>query len=358
MKVVTVVGARPQFIKATSVSRELRRSATEILVHTGQHYDDNMSGVFFRELQIPKPNYHLGIGSASHGRQTGEMLAAIEEVLLTEGPDVVLVYGDTNTTLAGALAAAKLHIRIAHVESGLRSFNKRMPEEVNRLLTDHLADLLFCPTETAVHNLALEGISKGVHLVGDVMLGSLRECLPVAERTSTILSSLGLQSKTYILATVHRAENTDRKETLVQIIGALRDLVGGGQQVVLPIHPRTRDRLLMYAEIDADGITLINPVSYVVMIALEKNARVILTDSGGVQKEAYWFGIPCVTLREETEWVETLHGGWNVLVGTDPKEIVRATMAALVPPARLDLTAFGDENAAARLVKILLGDTL
>ncbi|MBI2883676.1 MAG: UDP-N-acetylglucosamine 2-epimerase (non-hydrolyzing) [Candidatus Methylomirabilis oxyfera] len=332
MKVVTVIGARPQFIKCAPVSRELRKMATEVLVHTGQHYDDTMSEVFFRELEIPRPDYNLGVGSGPHGVQTGETLKRIEEVLLEERPDHVVVYGDTNSTLAGALAAAKLHIPVAHVEAGLRSFNKRMPEEINRVMTDHISTLLFCPTETAVTNLTQEGMTQGVHLVGDVMYDALHSNLLLAERMSTILEKLGLRSKGYLLTTVHRAENTDQPENLSNIVNALIEIAESGQTVVFPVHPRTRKQLDALAGNGCAGLLMIDPVSYLDMVVLEKNAKAVLTDSGGVQKEVCWLGVPCVTLRDETEWVETLADGRNRLAGADTKRIYAAVCAALAAP--------------------------
>jgi|SRR5579864_74918 len=326
MKIATVIGARPQFIKAAPVSRALRSmdggsEVTEILIHTGQHYDANMSQVFFDELGLAAPDYNLGIGSGSHGWQTGQMLAAIEEVLLNEKPDCVLVYGDTNSTLAGALAAAKLHVPVAHVEAGLRSFNRRMPEELNRIVADQLSALLFAPTETAVSNLAVEGMTRGVHLVGDVMQDALAEHLVAAEDRSEILKQQKVSPNEYLLVTVHRAENTDSPERLMGICQALR-ILSINQRIVWPVHPRTR-RLLDPAMV-AGNISLIEPAGYLDMLMLEKSATAILTDSGGVQKEARWLQVPCVTLREETEWVETLDGGWNRLAGADPIKIVDA----------------------------------
>ena len=324
MKVVSVVGARPQFIKCAPVSCELRQVAQEVLVHTGQHYDDSMSGVFFRDLGLPEPDYHLAVGSGSHGHQTGEMLKKIEEVLLKEEPDVVLVYGDTNSTLAGALAAAKLHIPVAHVEAGLRSYNRKMPEEINRVLTDHLSALLLCPTETAVENLRREGVTKGVHLVGDVMYDALLDGVEIARRTSTILDRLVVEPQRYILATVHRAENTDQPQRLEGIVTALVGLAKAGHRVVFPVHPRTQKQLSLHSIELCEGVVQIDPVSYLDMVLLESMARLILTDSGGIQKEAYWLQVPCLTLRDETEWKETVQSGWNRLVGTDPHRILRA----------------------------------
>lgn len=324
MKVVSVVGARPQFIKCAPVSCELRKFAQDVLVHTGQHYDDSMSGVFFRELGLPEPNYHLAVGSGSHGHQTGEMLKKIEEVLLKEKPDVVLVYGDTNSTLAGALAAAKLHIPVAHVEAGLRSHNRKMPEEINRVMTDHLSSLLLCPTDTAVGNLRQEGVTNGVHLVGDVMYDALLDGVEIAKRTSKILNRLAVQPGQYILVTVHRAENTDDPQRLEGIITALIGLADAGHRVVFPVHPRTQKHLRGLSLDLHERVLQIDPVSYLDMLFLESVARVILTDSGGIQKEAYWLRVPCLTLREETEWKETVESGWNHLVGTDNHRILHA----------------------------------
>ncbi len=330
MKVVSVVGARPQFIKASVLSRELRKEHTEILVHTGQHYDENMSDVFFKELDIPEPEYNLGIGSGSHGQQTGAMLAAIEQVLLREKPDWTLVYGDTNSTLAGALAASKLNIKVAHVEAGLRSFNRRMPEEINRVLTDHIADLLFCPTQTAVDNLKSEGVVRGVHLVGDVMHEALLWAVERSKTTSTILSRLDLSPKSYRLATVHRSENTDDPDRLSGILQAFNRMPG---PLVWPVHPRTRKKL---AELDwqpAAQVRMIEPLGYLDMICLQSNAQQILTDSGGIQKEACWLGVPCITLRDETEWVETVQSGWNRLAGARPDSILLAASTDWAPPS-------------------------
>ena len=355
MKIISVVGARPQFIKAAPVSRELRKEHKEILVHTGQHYDYFMSAVFFDELGIPKPDYNLGVGSASHGRQTGEMLIRIEEVLLKERPDWVLVYGDTNSTLAGALAAAKpsfgklrTSIPVAHVEAGLRSFNREMPEEINRVLTDHVSDLLFCPTETAVRNLAREGITERVHNVGDVMYDAVLHNIGIAEQRSHILERLGIEPKAYLLATVHRPQNTDRAENLRSILSAFNAL---DEVIVLPAHPRTSEAIGRLGYPLRSHVKLIKPVSYLDMLVLEKHARLILTDSGGVQKEAYFFGVPCVTLRPETEWVETVEAGWNVVVGSERSLIVQKALNMQAPQA--ERGAFGDGRASNQIVHVL-----
>ncbi len=342
MKIATVVGARPQFVKAAMVSRAISESnrlpqgkhaIREILIHTGQHYDYEMSDVFFEQLALPKPAYQLGVGSGNHGWQTAEILKRAEEVLMREQPDAVVVYGDTNSTLAGALAAAKLNLPVAHVEAGLRSFNRRMPEEVNRVLTDHLSDLLFAPTITAVDNLEREGITQGVLLTGDVMHEAALEHLERASRSSTILAQLGLAPQTYALATVHRAENTDSSEKLQNIVQAFYE-IGELQPVIWPVHPRTR-RALVELEIprgQKNALQMIPAVPYGDMLVLEASARVILTDSGGVQKEARWFRVPCVTLRDETEWVETLEDGWNRLAGAKKEKIVQAHSEAIASP--------------------------
>lgn len=323
MKIASIVGARPQFIKCAPLSRELRKEHEEILIHTGQHYDQGMSDIFFEELNIPKPNYNLGIGSGNHGEQIGKMLIELEKVLLKEKPEMVLVYGDTNSTLAGALASSKLQIKVAHVEAGLRSFDRRMPEEINRVLTDHISNLLFCPTQTAVDNLVREGIREGVHLVGDVMMDALEYNKKIAEKKSRIIEKLGLKKGKYLVATVHRPSNTDSKENLINIIEALME---SGKIVVFPVHPRTEKYLREYGIYDkiSENIKLISPIGYLDMLKLMDGAEKILTDSGGIQKEAYMLKVPCITLRENTEWMETLEGGWNVLVGADKIKIVKA----------------------------------
>ncbi len=351
-KIVTIVGARPQFIKAAAVSRTLRRSFQEALVHTGQHYDDNMSRVFFDELEIPPPDYNLEIGSGAHGAQTGAMLAAIEEVLLKEKPSRVLVYGDTNSTLAGALAAVKLHIPVAHVEAGLRSFNRRMPEEINRVLTDHVADLLFCPSETAVANLEAEGVRTGVHLAGDVMHEALMHAAETARRKSNVLERMQLASGGYALATIHRAENTDDPVRLARLVDALGE-IARTRPVVFPVHPRTRRRLPALAP--GSGLRLVDPVGYLDMVRLETGAALILTDSGGIQKEAFWLRVPCVTLREETEWVETAQQGWNTLAGSDPAAILRAAAVPNRPAHWSD--PYRGCGSVARLVRVLVGSS-
>ena len=352
MKIVTIVGARPQFIKAAPVSREIRKKHTEILVHTGQHYDHNMSEVFFNELNIPKPDYNLEIGSSSHGKQTGEMLSKIEEILLKEKPDYVLVYGDTNSTLAGALAAVKLHIPVAHVEAGLRSFNRKMPEEINRVITDHVSKLLFAPTDTAVINLKNEGITEGIYNIGDVMYDATLYNLQIAEQKSTILEKLDLKGKEYLLATVHRAENTDNRENLENILKAFKQ---SDKTVIFPVHPRTVKKIndlgLGNLLKSADNIKTIEPVGYLDMIILEKNAHKIVTDSGGVQKEAYFMNIPCITMRTETEWVETVNSGWNTIVNTDIDKILYAVNEQNTPQNHPDF--YGDGKASSKIAEII-----
>jgi len=418
MKICTIIGARPQFIKAAAVSRAIAahnrqtsniepRTLNEVILHTGQHYDDGMSAVFFRELEIPEPKYNLAIGSGAHGVQTGQMLAAIEKVLIEEKPDWVLIYGDTNSTLAGALAAAKLHVPIAHVEAGLRSFNRRMPEEINRVVADQLSTLLFCPSQVAVDNLAAEGIGGNAMVrqahhdtydchpelvegrkiekdityqclktnplpltshpspltphvvnVGDVMADALQFA---AEKAATkaaaqydILDRFGLKPGGYLLATLHRAENTDDPDRLGAIINALSELASQ-EPVILPLHPRTKKILVdNYPSLltpSASRLTIIPPVGYFDIIALEKSARMLLTDSGGMQKEAYWLKVPCITLRDETEWVETVEAGWNVLTGADDKKIINAAQNFTPPQEHPPL--YGDGQAAEKILDVL-----
>lgn len=358
MKIVTVVGARPQFVKASVVSAALRKNCTEVLVHTGQHYDRNMSDVFFEELSIPKPAYNLGVGSGSHGHQTGEMLMKIEDVLLKEKPDVMLVYGDTNSTLAGALAASKLHIPVAHVEAGLRSYNMRMPEEQNRVLTDHISTWLFCPTQTAADNLKKEGITKGVSISGDVMLDSVLHFLKVAQNNpnkTAIFGQLQIQPKNYRLATLHRAETTDGGlDAIIRIFNAFEKLP---QLVVLPIHPRTRPLAEeAIAKCGFRNIQLIDPVGYLEMLLLTSNACQVMTDSGGLQKEAWFMKVPCITLRQETEWVETLNGNWNVLAKLTTEDIYEKAMHTVPDPAAREAKPFGDGNASEKIASALLND--
>ena len=384
LKILNIVGARPQFIKVSPILRAINKQnesnpetqIDEILVHTGQHYDKEMSKVFFDQLEIKEPEYNLGVGSESHGHQTGDMLKRIEEVLEDEKPDIVVVYGDTNSTLAGTLAAAKLNITVVHVEAGLRSYNRQMPEETNRVLTDHASDILFCPTETAVENLRKEGFTNIVNTgnliaddidtsseimsnlpvvinVGDVMYDASLQNVELAREKSDILEEHDLLTHEYALATVHRAENTDNPNKLSSIFEALRQIAKNKMSVILPIHPRTEKRIEKF-DIFTGEIDIISPVDYLDMIMLEDNASVILTDSGGIQKEAYFYKTPCITLREETEWVETVEMGWNKLVGADQQSIVNS----LILKDQLSIEAsnvqsFGKGNSAENMVEIL-----
>lgn len=351
MKVISIVGARPQFIKAAAVSRILRARFREILVHTGQHYDYAMSGIFFDGLELPPVDVNLAVGSGSHGSQTAAMLTGIENVLVAERPDCVLIYGDTNSTLAGALAASKLSIPVVHVEAGLRSFNRRMPEEINRVVADHLSSILLCPSSTAIENLRNEGIAAGVHLVGDVMLDVLQWARQrLAEQPSKILEQIGLSEGQYVLATVHRSENTDNRARLAAILSALGAL---HERVIFPAHPRTQKIISEGGYTIGTHVHLINPVGYLDMVTLTQAARLVLTDSGGLQKEAYWLGVPCVTMRDETEWVETVAAGWNVLTGASTNRIVEAARSFRRSDARPAL--YGDGRAAQKCVDLLLG---
>lgn len=353
MKLITIVGARPQFIKAAVVSHAFKRQKiNEKLIHTGQHFDTNMSDVFFDELDIPPPEHHLGIGGGTHGQNTGRMIEAIEGVLFDVRPDWVLVYGDTDSTLAGALAAVKLHIPVAHVEAGLRSFNRRMPEEVNRVLTDHTASLLFAPTETAVRHLAYEGISgASVQLVGDVMYDAALFYGDKAERASAILTSLQLTPKSYALATIHRAENTDNPQRLAAILDGFSQF---GSDIVLPLHPRTRGRLATLGLALPGNVRIIDPVGYLDMVMLEKNAALIATDSGGVQKEAFFYRVPCVTLRDETEWSELVTGGWNRLAPPISASDISTAMKEALGSNGREIHPYGDGNAASLIANSLL----
>ncbi|HEX8746001.1 MAG TPA: UDP-N-acetylglucosamine 2-epimerase (non-hydrolyzing) [Pyrinomonadaceae bacterium] len=373
MRVLTVVGARPQFIKAAPVSRALGRAGIEeVLVHTGQHYDRGMSQIFFEEMGIREPDINLEVGSGLHGWQTGQIMVRLEKVLQEEKPDWVLVYGDTNSTLAGALVAAKLQLRVAHVEAGLRSFNRAMPEEINRIVADHLSSLLLCPSRVAVSNLSAEGIREGVHAVGDVMYDALLEYSAEADKRSSILQRIKVEPKHYLLLTIHRAENTDDPERLRAVLKALANL---DSTVVFPVHPRALKALaaagfvslsspvddemqaarLTLDELSLDHIRLIEPLGYLDMMNLARHARTVLTDSGGLQKEAYWLGVPCVTLREETEWVETVEAGWNVLAGTDAARITDALRSFKAPGGEATRNLYGEPGASERCVRVLQG---
>lgn len=361
MKIVTIVGARPQFVKAAMVSRailEHNKNNTspieELLLHTGQHYDANMSDIFFKSMGIPQPTWQLQCGNGTHGEMTGRMLIEIEKILLNTLPDYVLVYGDTNSTLAGALAASKLHIPVIHVEAGLRSFNKQMPEEINRILTDHMATLLCCPTFAAVKHLANESIQQGVHHVGDVMYDAALLFGKLADKSSQILSQHHLNSKQFRLCTVHRAENTDNRERISEIINALTDISSPSFPTVLPLHPRTRNCLEKYAMLSPlekqESIRIIPPISFLDMVMLEKHAITILTDSGGVQKEAYFHHTPCITLRDETEWLETVEAGWNQIAGYKKQDILHCLENE---PARIEIPEYGTGNASDKIIGLL-----
>lgn len=353
MRIATVVGARPQSVKAAAVSRRIaeRRDLgiTEILIHTGQHFDPEMSAVFFSELAIPRPAIDLGVGAGAPSAQTAAIMTALEPRLAEIVPDIVVVYGDTNSTLAGALAAAKLDVPVAHVEAGCRSHDRAMPEEINRVLTDHAASLLFCATPGAVRELAREGLTRGVHQVGDVMLDLLRRRAPEAGRADEVLATFQVARKRFVLATVHRAGNTDRPDRLLAILQALDRLP---EPVLFPIHPRTRQAIARLGWAPAGRLRIVDPVGYLEMLALVQGARVVVTDSGGVQKEAFFLETPCVTLRETTEWPETVDAGWNRLVGADP-DAIRDAAAGWQPAAPARTDAFGDGTAADRIGRVL-----
>jgi UDP-N-acetylglucosamine 2-epimerase len=348
MKILSIVGARPQFIKAAPLSRELRRAFKEVLVHTGQHYDYEMSPLFFKELSIPEPDYNLGIGSGSHAQQTGRMIIDIEKVLTSEKPNLVLVYGDTNSTMAGAIAAAKMCIPVGHVEAGARSFNRGMPEEINRIVADHVSTLLFCSTSESAKNLEREGISKGVFLTGDVMYDALLSNREIANRKSKIIHLLKLKPKNYVYATVHRAENTDKRNNLRNILEAFG---ASSEKIVFPVHPRTKKMIKRFRISIPGNIKVIKPVGYLDSLSLQANAKKVLTDSGGMQKEAYFLKVPCITLRNETEWVETVRDGRNILVGSDKLKIIEA-IKEFAPKGRQH-DYFGSGDTAEKIINIL-----
>ncbi|HEX6162961.1 MAG TPA: UDP-N-acetylglucosamine 2-epimerase (non-hydrolyzing) [Vicinamibacterales bacterium] len=347
LKILTIVGARPQFIKAAAVSHALRQQHREILLHTGQHYDAAMSDQFFSELALPQPDIELGVGSASHAEQTAKMLIGIEAAIESHRPDAVMVYGDTNSTLAGALAASKANVPLAHVEAGLRSYNRRMPEEINRVVTDRLSSLLLCPSDTAAANLAEEGITAGVHVIGDVMADVLAKFGGRAD-AGAVLAGFNVREQHYFVATIHRAENTDDATRLTSIVEALSQL---RCPVVLPAHPRLRAAMTACGVQAGGNVRLVAPVGYAAMIALVRHARALLTDSGGLQKEAYWLRVPCITLRDETEWVETVSTGWNVIAGADRDRIIAAASAPARPAEHPAL--YGDGQSAASIVTLL-----
>lgn len=368
-KIITIIGARPQIIKASAFSRAVKNhfqdQIEEILVHTGQHYDENMSNVFFNEMGIPQPNYNLSVGSGSHGAQTGKMIEGLESIFLAEKPDAVLVYGDTNSTIAGALAATKIHIPVIHVEAGLRSFNKSMPEEINRICCDHMSTLLFTPTQTGLANLATEGFNltpqnkvdidnPAVYMCGDVMYDNSLFFSEVSAQKSTILSDIGVEANQYILSTIHRDSNTDIAENLENIFkGLLTVARQSNLKVVLPLHPRTKSKLEatlspdLYAQVTSNEIILIiDPAGFLDIIALEKNARLIITDSGGLQKEAYFFKKPCLILRPQTEWIEIVENGNAELVGADYLKIIEGGLRLLNRDDFTYPSLYGDGKAA------------
>jgi UDP-N-acetylglucosamine 2-epimerase len=349
LRVISIVGIRPEFVQCSPVSKELRKWCEERIVHTGQHYDHEMSKLFFTQLGIPEPTYHLEVGAGSHAYQIGETLKRTEEVLLKERPNVVLVYGDSNSTLAGAVIASRLGIKVAHIEAGLRSWDRSMPEETNRILTDHCSDFFFCPTQTAANNLRREGITSYVYLVGDVTTETLRSCEQIARR-SNILESLAIETQQYFLATIHRAGNTDNEESLTNVVEALLQING---TVVFPVHPRTEKRLKecgLHRRLH-EKVKLIPPLGYIDFLKLLGCAKKVLTDSGGIQKEAYLLRVPCITLRENTEWVETVKEGWNTLTGVDKEKIVK--MANEFEPNGTQRDIFG-QGAHKRVVEVLI----
>ena len=355
MRLISIIGTRPQIVKASAFSRiaEKKTGIEEIMVHTGQHYDRELSDLFFEELEIKRPKYNLAVGSASHAVQTAEMMVKLEEIVEIENPRAMMVYGDTNSTLAAALVAAKSHIPLAHVESGLRSFNKFMPEEINRIVTDRLSDILFCPTESAISNLINEGVSeKKIHLVGDIMYDACINYTEIARRKSTMMESLDLEKKRFVLATIHRAENTDDPKVLKAIVDALK-AIAEGIRVILPLHPRTKSRI---GNCKDSRIEFITPMGYLDMLEMERNAKVIITDSGGVQKEAFFHGVPCITIRSETEWVELIEYGWNQLI--DPTETCSLKERLLIAESNSspgkEVSLYGKGNTSELIWDILI----
>ena len=348
MKILSVVGARPEFIQAMPVSRVLREHHQEILVHTGQHYHYRMSQTFFDELEIPAPDFNLEVGSGLHGYQTARILACMETVLLDQKPDILIVRGDTNSTLASSLAACKLQIPTAHIEAGERSYNRRMPEEINRIVTDALVDIHFCASKEAIAHLASEGITDTAYWVGDVMLDVMQYTREIARRRSNVMSRLNLQPRSFSLVTIHRPANTDDLERLQQIVNTLNAI---SERIVFPIHPRTRKSLDQINAQFGCHVLAIEPVGYLDMVILEENARLIATDSGGVQREAYFLSVPCLTLRDETEWTATVESGWNRLVGVSPEKVLSSWCNFQPPDAHPPI--FGDGTAAQRIVQIL-----
>jgi UDP-GlcNAc3NAcA epimerase len=356
VKILTVIGARPQFIKASAISRAilLHKNVTEVIVHTGQHFDENMSAIFFEEMEIPQPKYNLEIHSVGHGAMTGRMLEGIEKIIQDEKPDYVLVYGDTNSTLAGALAAKKLHVKVAHIEAGLRSFNMQMPEEINRILTDRISDFLFCPTDAAIENLKKEGFDNfdcRVFKTGDVMYDSALHYAAVAKRKSKVLQDLKLEPNRYVLATIHRQENTDDLNNLKNIIAALNE-INTTQRVVVPLHPRTKN--ILQKNNLTPSFTIIDPVGYLDMVQLISNSSLIITDSGGLQKEAFFFHKNCVTMREQTEWVELVDNGFNMIAGTNTEKIVSCYRTMIAKQNDFSINLYGTGKSADEIIDTLI----
>lgn len=358
MKIATILGARPQFIKAALLSQELRKNHEELIIHTGQHYDVQLSDIFFEEMSIPFPDYNLEVGSGSHAYQTAQIMIKLEKLLIAEEPDLVLLYGDTNSTLAGALTASKLQIPIAHVEAGPRMYDKSVPEEVNRIVTDHLSEILFAPTQKSLENLQNEGLNEGIYLTGDIMFDNYRYFSNLANRKSNILKKLNLAGEKYILATVHRARNTDSNENLKAICDSFK-IIAENLTLVLPLHPRTETYLKkydLYDDLDVEpNIKMVRPLSYFDMLILTKNAHRIVTDSGGLQKEAYFAKVPCITLDSSTGWSETVEDGWNILADDgrifDGKHI--ADLVAGFQPVNKQNNSFGDGNSRKKMLEVL-----
>ncbi|MEO0095778.1 MAG: UDP-N-acetylglucosamine 2-epimerase (non-hydrolyzing) [candidate division WOR-3 bacterium] len=361
MKIAHIVGTRPEFIQVSPLIRAIKsynkrqnkKNVISLLINTGQHYDYLMSEVFFKELNLPEPDYHLGVGSGTHAYQTGEILKRLENVLIKEKPQLVIVYGDTNSTLAGALSAVKLHLKVAHIEAGVRSYNRIMPEEINRVITDQICDIHFCPSRTAIKNLRHEGIVNGVFFVGDIMYDSIKFGLKKI-KSETILKNLSIKPKEYAVATIHRAENTENAARLKSIVQALEHIASNVIAIVFPIHPRTKKKI-QALDLNIKNLRIIEPVSYINMLCLQKNAKMIFTDSGGMQKESFYLKTPCITLREETEWIETVELGWNILGGWR-KENILSALSKLNYLKRTNINVYGNGNTAEKILKIVVNE--
>ena len=349
-RILTVIGARPQFIKSAPVSRIIRKSFKEILVHTGQHYDYEMSSAFFKELNIPEPDYNLGIGSDSHSAQTAKILIKLEKIVEKHKPDLMMVYGDTNSTLAGSLVASKLLIPLAHIEAGLRSYNRNMPEEINRICSDRISDLLFCPTKTALRNLKNEGIKKNVYMVGDVMKDLILQTIRSKDFKKRVFEIKQLMKEPFCYLTIHRQENTDNAEHFRKMLDLISKIK---YKVIFPLHPRTKKQIERNKIRLTENISVLKPISYFESLAYQKNADIVITDSGGMQKEAYILGTPCITLRDETEWTETLQNGFNTVVGSDTKKFVAALEKCLTIKLKPDKNLFGRGDASEKITKVI-----